>query len=96
MQVWNMTLNKVEVLLKAGRYQDALNLLRSDPNLYSFVVTRMIQALESYPGGKIADLNGNVWSTKQLADMLKQGKWLPVHFNFLLGEIDVIRRELGG
>ena len=95
MQSWKHTLDEVEVLLRAGRYTDALHKLQSDPNLYSFVVSRMILALESYPGGHITDLNGNVWSTQRLADMLKRGQWLPVHYNFLMSEIDLIKAQLG-
>lgn len=95
MQVWKRALDKVDVLIRAGRYQEALNLLRSDPALYNYVVQNMINALLSYPGGQIADLNGNVWSTRQLADMLRRGQWQPVHFNFLLSEIDLLKRQLG-
>jgi len=95
MQSWGRLLNEVEVLIRAGRYRDALNKLRSDPNLYNYVVASMIQALQSYPGGQIADLNGNIWSTTQLANDLRVGRWRPVHFNFLLAEIGIIRRQLG-
>jgi len=92
---WISKLNEVDVLLRAGRYNDALSKLRSDPNLYNYVVQNMINALLNYPGGRIADLNGNVWSTRQLASMLQRGQWLPVHFNFLMSEIDILKRQLG-
>lgn len=89
-------LDKVEVLVMAGRYDDALRVLESDPQLYSYVVNQMVNALLSYPGGKIADLNGRWWSTAELAQELQRGHWLPVHFNFLLSEISLIKRQLGG
>lgn len=92
---WKRLLNEVEVLLRAGKYGAALSKLRQDPNLYQYVVASIINALMSYPGGKISDLSGNVYSTAELANMLRQGKWLPVHFNFLLSEIDIIQRQLG-
>jgi len=88
-------LKQVEAFLRAGDYNSALRWLMADPELYNYVVTRMINALLSYPGGKISDLNGNVWNTADLAMELRRGRWLPVHFNFLLSEIDMIERELG-
>lgn len=95
MQAWGQTLNEVEVLLRAGKYSEALQKLQSDPNLYSYVVNQMVSALLSYPGGYIADVNGNVWSTQRLAQELQRGHWLPVHFNFLLSEISLLKRQLG-
>jgi len=89
-------LNKVEILIKAGRYNEALQALKSDPQLYAYVVNQMVRALLSYPGGKIADLNGNWWSTAELARLLQAGQWVPVHFNFLLAEIGLIKQQLGG
>ena len=89
-------LDRVEVLIMAGRYNEALQMLKSDPQLYSYVVNQMVQALLNYPGGKIADLNGRWWSTAELARDLQRGKWLPVHFNFLLSEISLLKRQLGG
>ena len=83
-------LNEVKALITAGRYNEALSVLKSDPELYRYVVNRMVRALLTYPGGEIADLNGRWWSTKELAEKLQRGEWLPVDFNFLLSEISLI------
>jgi len=85
-------LRKVEVLLKAGRVNDAINVLATDPATYNRVVQGVINALASVPGGRIADLNGNIWSTSQLIELVRQGRWTaaPPLINFLMAEVELL------
>lgn len=87
-------LNRVEVLIRAGQYNAAIQLLSSYPQVYEYVVNLMIQALRSYPGGYIADTNGNLWPTSQLIRDLQRGNWSNrVLFNLLLSEIEIARQH---
>ena len=93
--VWINLLNKAEVLVKAGRVGEAVQTLASDPNLYNRIATGVIQALQSYPGGAVADLNGNIWPTHALVSRVRRGDWsAPPLTNFLLAEIQEVRASL--
>ena len=87
-------LNQAEYDISAGNYRQALQVLQNHSDLYRRLVEGVVQTLLSYPGGYVADTNGNVWNTKQLAEEVRQGKWRPVTLQFLLSEIEVMKRQL--
>ena len=89
-------LNQAEYYISTGNYRQALQLLQGYPDLYRQLVEGVVQTLLNYPGGHVADTNGNVWSTRQLAEEVRRGKWRPVTLQFLRAEIDLMRRQLGG
>lgn len=86
-------LNRAEILLKAGRVDDAVRVLASDPATYNAVVNGVIIALASAPGGVVADLNGNLWPVQQLISLARSGQWTaaPPLANFLLSEIELLK-----
>jgi len=88
-------LHKAEVLVRAGRVQDAVHLLSSVPSVYNAIVNGVANALRSYPGGAVVDINGNVWATKDLIHRVMAGDWsAPPLANFLLSEIHMVLSQM--
>jgi len=91
-----VVLRQVKEYLLQGDFADAIRLLSNYPTLYQAVVSRVIRALESDPHGYITSSNGVVYSTKELVQMVRRGHWNPVLAQFLLSEVELMLREMGG
>lgn len=88
-------IDKVRNLLIHGRYNEAVGLLVTySPGTYRVLVARIINMLRTYPGYLVSS-NGRVYTTRDLIQMLQQGRWNRVLAQLLLSEIELMRMKMG-